>query len=117
MSVEQVDPAFVEALQKQIATLRDRVDQQDEEIAELKSRLDNDESSSSRTGGRDQAVIEQLDRGDVVSVSQLKELYRMYTDVRTERTLKNRVRSLTKRPDFEQVAHAKWTYTGGEGDD
>lgn len=113
---ERVDPALVDALRKQVTDLRERVDEQDERIADLEAQIERDSSgspSSSRSSGRDQAVIDQLDAGEVVTVSRLKDLYRTHTDIRTDRTLKNRVPSLLKRPDFEEVAFKKWRYTGG----
>jgi hypothetical protein len=111
---ESVDAALVEALRKKVNTLEARID-------ELEAQSDGTEngegSEPRRTGrdGRDQAVLDELDAGEVVSLRRLQGLYRTHTDIRSERTLKNRVRSLTKRSEFEQAAHAKWRYIGGEG--
>jgi hypothetical protein len=119
---ERVNSALVEALRKQVADLRERVDEQDERIANLEAQIERGGSSSgsrsrfeSGSDGRDQAVIDQLDAGEVVTVSRLKDLYRTHTDIRTDRTLKNRVPSLLKRPDFEEVAFKKWQYLGSAG--
>lgn len=113
---QQVDPALVEALQKKINTLAGRVD-------DLESQLEEGESSTSSTSSgvehRDQAVLDQIDAGDHVSVSYLKQLYRINTDIRSDRTLKNRVQSLTNRPEFTWTAPGNWVYQGqgGESDE
>ncbi|MDL5361370.1 hypothetical protein [Halalkalicoccus sp. NIPERK01] len=115
MSVDQPDPQLIEALRKQVAALRDRVDEQDERIAELEEQIDNG-GSSSGVGGRDQAVMDQLEVGDVVTSARLMELYRNHTDVRNKKTLKKRVKSIKKRPEFEAIGYGKWRYGGGDSD-
>lgn len=104
---ERVDPDLVEALHKKVNELEDRVD-------ELESQLDDGGASSTGVGSRDQAVMAQLDVGDVVGVGDIKQLYRIQTDIRNNKTLKKRIKSLKKRPEFVRVGHMQWRYTGGE---
>ena len=93
-------------------------------ISELEDALEDVTSGSTggtvgQTGGygdsRDSAVVEHLEPGQTVGIGQLKQLYRTYTDIRADRTLKNRVKSLTKSPLFER-RRGSWVFVGG-GDD
>lgn len=112
-----VDAALVDALRKKVRTLDARIDEQDDRIDELERQVESGAGGVASTGGgRDQAVLDGLDAGEIVTVSGLKQRYRRHTDIRADRTLKSRVRSLTNRPEFEQVAHGTWRYTGGDVD-
>lgn len=63
---------------------------------------------------RDVEVLKELDRQgiEVVDSEQLKRLYRKLTDVRRERTAKERVKWLTDTNDFENVAFGRWRWSG-----
>lgn len=110
MSQEEISPEEVAALRRRIEDIEDRVE-------ELESGSSSSVGSSGGPGHRDQAVIDQLESGDIVTVSGLKKLYRTNTDIRSERTLKNRVKSLTNRPEFDWTAPGKWRYNEGDSDE
>ena len=95
-------------------------------ISELEDALE--EATSGATGGtvgqtggygdsRDSAVIDQLTPGQTVGIGQLKQLYRTHTDIRSDRTLKNRVKTLTKSPLFDHRDRGAWVYIGRDGDE
>lgn len=109
MSQEEISPELVHALQQRVNELEKRVE-----------RLENGSSSGgsrSGVGPRDQSVLNQLEDGDVVTVSGLKQLYQTHTDIRTKRTLKNRVKAITNRPEFTLLTPGKWEYTTGDDDE
>jgi uncharacterized protein Yka (UPF0111/DUF47 family) len=111
MSSQEIDPELVTTLLKRVNELEERVDDLEQTVSKPKN-----QSTGSRSGtdGRDQAVLDQLEDGDVVNVRKLKQLYRTNTDIRAKRTLKNRVKSVTNRPEFEYLAPGKWQYVGGD---
>lgn len=112
---ERVDPSYVEALHKKITALEERVDELESQLDESQSPTTSD--SVGVVDSRDQAVLDHLGEGDVVGVSGLQKVYRAHTDIRNKRTLKNRVQTLTNRPEFEWLAPGKWRYTGGDDDE
>lgn len=70
------------------------------------------DSESAGADGRDQAVLDEISEGDRVGVAALKQLYRTHTDVRSEQTLKQRVKSLTARDAFVPIGPGAWRYRG-----
>lgn len=116
MSSDSIDADLIESLRQRIDELEERVD----ELEDEKNDPTNTTSGGSGVGGadsRDQAVLDQLNEGDIVSVAGLKKLYQTHTDIRTKNTLKNRVKALTNRPEFDIVAPGKWQFVGGEPDE
>lgn len=61
---------------------------------------------------RDDRVIRIIDSSDsdLITLDQLKDLYRRHTDVRNPRTLKDRIKLLTSDPQFEQQSPGVWRY-------
>lgn len=71
-------------------------------------------ASMTRFDDRDLSVLDQLEKGQVVTPETVKRLYRRFTDVRQSRTLKRRVKDLTSQPEFENVGFRRWEYQGLE---
>lgn len=66
---------------------------------------------------RDKAVIEALIPGEVYSVTQITKLYKLRTDIRNDRTAKDRKNTLIDTPAFENVDIGVFRYLGVGGDD
>ena len=107
------------ATKRDIAELRKRISELEDALEEATSGATG--GTAGQTGGygdsRDSAVVEHLEPGQTVGIGQLKQLYRTHTDIRSDRTLKNRVKSLTKSPLFDHRNRGAWVYTGGGGDE
>lgn len=112
MSADSVDEQAFKALLQRVEELEEKVDE-----LESGSNSKSKSRNVSGAGPRDQAVLDQLDVGEVVTVGNLRQLYQMHTDIRTKSTLKNRVRTITNRPEFEFVSPGKWRYIGGDDDE
>jgi len=63
---------------------------------------------------RDAAVIEALIEGEVYSVTQITRLYKLRTDIRNDKTAKNRKDTLVATPAFENVDIGFFRYVGVE---
>jgi DNA-dependent RNA polymerase auxiliary subunit epsilon len=61
---------------------------------------------------RDAAVVEQLSEGQEYNVQYITSLYKTYTDIRKERTAKQRKKNLVQSPAFECVGIGRFVYTG-----
>jgi hypothetical protein len=59
---------------------------------------------------RDRAVLERLEPGAVVTMRELRSLYRQHTDIKSKETLVERLRSLTDRSDLQSVARRKYRF-------
>jgi len=66
---------------------------------------------------RDEAVIEALIPGEVYGVTQIKKLYKLRTDIRNDRTAKDRKNALIETPAFECVGIGKFRYLGVDSDE
>lgn len=110
---ERIDPALFEAMRKKIKDLEQRVTELEDE---------RESGSAGGSGGaigadsRDRAVLDHLTQGERVTVNYLRRVYRSQTDIRSKRTVKDRVQSLTGRPEFRFVSPGTWVYEG-EGDE
>lgn len=102
---ERIDPALFEAMRKKIKDLEQRV-----------TELENERECGSAGGigadSRDRAVLDHLTQGERVTVNYLRRVYRSQTDIRSKRTVKDRVQSLTGRPEFRFVSPGTWVYEG-----
>lgn len=101
------------ARDQEIAELRQFVERAHDRIDELEAELEQRQSTDAGDS-RDAAVLRCLERGDSVSLRQLQQLYRAQTDIRSSSTLKERIKTLTKRDCFEQTGQQRWKYLGGE---
>lgn len=61
---------------------------------------------------RDEAVIEALKDGEVYDVRQITKLYKLRTDIRNDRTAKERKNALVDTPVFENVGIGRYRYLG-----
>lgn len=101
----------IAALRREIAKLRKRV-------AELEN---NSKTTASSANRREQAVLEALAgrEGEAFSVNELKEIYRRSTDVSNSKTLRRRLKQLTKREEFERKSTrhgpTEWHFVGDGG--
>ncbi len=74
----------------------------EERVAELEAELGLEDSQPEPDyDSRDQAIVERLEPGETITVSELRQLYRRHTDIRSEKTLKRRMKGLVDRPEFE----------------
>lgn len=92
-------------------------------VDELEARLEDEREADDSSGGgsvlvdrRDAAVMDCLGHGTTINVNQLEALYRSKTDVRNSSTIKNRIRSLTERDEFEYLQPGTWRFVGGRDD-
>lgn len=61
---------------------------------------------------RDAAVIEQLEKGDLVRVKTIRRYYKRYTDIRQDKTAKERKNALVDTPAFENVSIGVFRFLG-----
>lgn len=103
---------------EEIEELRALAEAAHRRIENLEDQLENDSTTSSgsagRFDGRDQAVLDQLKPGQRIDAATLRELYRAHTDVRSPKTLKNRIRTLTGDDAFEATGPGAWRYRGDQ---
>lgn len=105
----------IKELEALVDAAHKRIDHLEEELEDARSGAQSDQfAGSSGFDGRDQAVLEQLQPGQRVSASELKQLYRSHTDVRSNQTLKNRIKTLTSAGAFESTGPGAWKFVGGD---
>jgi hypothetical protein len=100
--------------QLELAELRKRVTELEERIEQLE---DGSTPSAPGVDPRDAAVIRDLEPGDTIGLSQLRQRYRTRTDVRSSNTLTERIRTLVTDGPFESAGLQVWRYTGGADDE
>ena len=79
-----------------------RVSELEERVAELEGETDTT-TEAPEYDARDQAIVENLEPGQQITVTELRRLYRRHTDIRSEQTLKERTKALLEQPDFDLV--------------
>lgn len=134
---ESVDELASDPANEQVALLADVLDQMHTELCRLEARnrqlhsrlqkleavngLSGDEvdlSDASVTDHRDKKVMKALvaDDRELVTIDDLRELYRGHTDVRSDETLKDRIKTLTATEHFELenrgLRSTTWRFTG-----
>jgi len=90
------------ALKERVAALEERLDEKD-----------GNHSATEQTGldHRDAAVIAEMEHGGTYSGLQVKRMFKKYTDIRQEKTAKERAKALTNKDVFKQTRNG-YTYRG-----
>lgn len=107
-------------LEQRVIILEKKLDAAFKRIETLEDQLEDDEVASNSPAGVDHfdaAVLEHLDPGDTVSLQDLRRLYQNNTRITSEKTVKSRIKVLTKRSEFEYVRSSTWRYLGDGGED
>lgn len=60
----------------------------------------------------DEEVLKVLISGEVYTAGQLRQLYRVRTDIKTKQTAKRHMKLLVDHGPFENVAWGKWKFLG-----
>lgn len=122
MATEQIDPALVEALRKQVKDLRNEVEANRERIEELESSGSTGSGSGSSpsvsgTDSYDAGVLAALSVGDDVSTPELVSLYLSETAIQNKETAKRRAKNLRSTDVFVSVGYGEYRYVGDSDED
>jgi len=109
----------------QIEALREEIDQLHLELAKARQRItdleERVESSSTlppaASDWRDARVLDALEEGDYLSVTEFRDLIKSRTDVREQETVTERLKGLVKSDAFETAGTRRWRYIGSTGGD
>jgi cell division septum initiation protein DivIVA len=96
--------------QPEIEQLAETIADLEARIEELEAKIDGaDDGAADSTpqfdtcDHRDRAVLERLEPGSVVTISDLRGLYKQHTDISAGDTLRERLRALASRPEFKDA--------------
>ena len=67
---------------------------------------------ASKLEPRDESVVEVLIPGEVYTARQLRQLYRVRTDIKTKQTAKRHMKLLVNNGTFENIDWGKWKFLG-----
>jgi len=67
---------------------------------------------ASKLEPRDESVVEVLIPGEVYTARQLRQLYRVRTDIKTKQTAKRHMKLLVNNGPFENIDWGKWRFQG-----
>ena len=103
----------IEALREEVSRLRHDLAQAKQRIADLEARAQTTSSlPAAASDWRDARVLEALEPGDVLTLSEFRDLVESQTDIRSQEKITERVRGLAETDAFESVRGQRWRYRG-----
>ena len=99
-------------IREHIDTLEETVDDLRRELATVKNRLHAIETAKDAPPADrfDGPVLAALEPGETVTTAKLRTLYQTRTPIQQESTARDRLKSLTKRPEFDFIKPGRWVY-------
>lgn len=114
---EHINADLVRALHAKVKDLESEVERLQGRVDELESGGSSASAGSVTTDPYDQAILDQLDEGEVVTTPQLMNRYLQSTKIADKKKAKNRAKALRDGPEFESLGYGEHRYVGGDDDE